>query len=375
MVLQGIRVIEVGQFFAGPFASAILANLGADVIKVERPETGDEGRRWGPPFWGDDAAVFHAINGNKKSVVLDLKSRQGQADFKTLVSGADVLLHNMRPGTLDKFGYGPEALCDMFPELIYGEISAFGHVGPLKMMPGYEILSQAFGGVMSITGEADRNPVRCGPSVCDFGSGMWLVIGILAALHQRARTGKGCVVQNSLYETALTWTAVSASSYYASGKEPMRMGAGHYLVSPYGYFETGTHPLILACGSDGLFRRLASVLGHPEWPEDARFRDNPSRVRNKALIEGMIAEILVTEPQQHWFDVLNAAGIPTAPVNTVPQALDHEQARVLGIVQADPANPDIRSVGLPVSFDGKRPALQRGAPKLGAYDIESWDER
>lgn len=375
MVLKGIRVVEIGQFFAGPFASAILANLGADVIKVERPETGDEARRWGPPFWGDDAAVFHAINGNKKSVALDLKCPQGQSDFKTLVSGADVLLHNMRPGTLDRFGFGPEELCKMFPELIYGEISAFGHVGPLKMMPGYEILSQAFGGVMSITGEADRNPVRCGPSVCDFGSGMWLVIGILAALHQRAQTGKGCVVQNSLYETALTWTAVSASSYFASGKEPMRMGAGHYLVSPYGYFETRTRPLILACGSDGLFRRLATVLGHTEWLEDARFKDNPSRVKHKALIEGMIADILIAEPQQHWFDVLNAAGVPSSPVNTVPQALDHEQARALGIVQADPANPDIRSVGLPVSFDGIRPELLSGAPKLGASDINAWKER
>lgn len=372
MVLEDIRVVELGQFFAGPWASEILANLGADVIKVERPGTGDEARRWGPPFWGDDAAVFHAINGNKKSVTLDLKDEQGREDFKTLVGDADVLLHNMRPGTLEQMGVGPDHLTGMFPRLIYGEISAFGHVGPLKMMPGYEILSQAFGGVVSITGEQERNPVRCGPSVCDFGSGMWLVIGILAALHQREKTGKGCVVQNSLYETALNWTAVSASSYFATGKEPVRMGSSHYLVSPYGYFDTKTQPLILACGSDNLFRRLAPALGHPEWVGDARFKDNPARVQNKALIEGMIADIFKTESQQHWFDVLNEAGVPSSPVNTVPQALDHPQAQALGIIQTDPADPNIRSIGFPVSFDGKRPGLRFGAPKLGSSSVDLW---
>lgn len=174
----------------------------------------------------------------------------------------------MRPGASAKMGLGSVEMSAKFPRLIYGEISAFGHEGPLKMMPGYEILSQAFGGVISITGEQDRNPVGCGPSVCDFGSGMWLAIGLLAALHERKTTGKGGLVQTSLFETALSWTTVSASSYLASGEVPVRMGASHHLISPFGYFETATRPMMLACASDNLFRKLAPALGHPEWIED-----------------------------------------------------------------------------------------------------------
>ncbi len=374
MALENIRVVEMGQAFAGPWSAEILANLGADVIKVERPGSGDETRRWGPPFWGKDAAVFHAVNSNKKSVTLDLKDEKGREDFLTLVGGADIFLHNMRPGVLDKMGLGFTDLTTRFPRLIYGEISAFGHTGPLKMMPGYEILSQAFGGVMSMTGEADRPPVRCGPSICDFGSGMWLTIGILAALQERERTGKGGVVQTSLFETALSWTTVSASSYYASGEEPARMGAGHYLIAPYGYFETATRPMMVACASENIFRKLAVALDHPEWIEDPRFCDSPSRVRNKALIEGMIADILKTERQQHWFEVLNAAGVPCSPVNKVSEALGHDQAEALGIVQSDPANPEIKNVGFPVSLNGKRPALKSGAPELGSSTINDWNE-
>lgn len=375
MTLNNVRVVEMGQAFAAPFSAEILANLGADVIKVERPGSGDETRRWGPPFWGKDAAVFHSINGNKKSVALDLKDPQGQEDFKTLISGADVFLHNLRPGALGKLGLGPDELIDQFPRLIYAEISAFGHLGPLKMLPGYEILSQAFGGVISITGEAGRTPVRCGPSVCDFGSGMWLAIGILAALHERERTGRGGLVQTSLFETALSWTTVSASSYLASGEEPVRMGAGHHLIAPYGYFETKTRPMMLACASDNLFQKLARAIGRPEWIEDERFRDNPGRVRNKDLIEGLIADILKTERQQHWFDLLNDAGVPCSPVNTIPDALDHDQTKALGIVQTDPDNPEISCVGFPVSIDGKRPGLRHGAPALGSSSINSWNDR
>lgn len=373
MALENIRVVEMGQAFAVPWGAEILANLGADVIKVERPGSGDEARNWGPPFWGKDAAVFHAINGNKKSVALDLKDPKGREDFLTLLGEADIFLHNMRPGTMTKLGFGPDEMTARFPRLIYGEINAFGHKGPLKMMPGYEILSQAFGGVISITGEPDRAPVRCGPSICDFGSGMWLAIGLLAALHERHVTGKGGIVQTSLFETALSWTTVSASSFFATGKPPVRMGSSHHLISPYGLFETATRPLMLACASDNLFRRLAPALGHPEWIEDDRFKDNSARVRNKAMIEGMIGDILKTERQRHWFDLLNEAGIPCSPVNSIPEALDHPQAKALGIVQTDPANSDITSVGFPVSMNGERPGLRFGAPELGSSTIHSWN--
>ena len=368
-MLNDVRVVEIGQAFAGPFSTEILAHLGAEVIKVERPGTGDEARRWGPPFWGDDAAVFHAINSNKTSVALDLKDTADLDLCKELIGGADVLVHNLRPGALDRLGLGEVALTAEFPRLIYAEISAYGHTGPLKDLPGYEILGQAFGGVMSITGEPDRNPVRCGPSVCDFGSGMWLAVGILAALHNRARTGKGSVVQTSLFETALSWTAVAANSYLASGKEPTRNGATHHLIAPYGYFETKTGPIMLACASDALFVKLSHALDQPDWVHDDRFCDNPARVRNKELVEGLVAQILSEQTQEHWFDVLGRAGVPCAPVNSIPQALDHPQTHALDILQIDPANPDITSLGLPISFDGTRPSLRHGAPRLGSSAI------
>lgn len=375
MALENVRVVEMGQAFAGPWAAKILANLGADVIKVELPGSGDESRRWGPPFWGKDAAVFHAVNGNKKSVAIDLKVPQDREDFLSLLGEADIFLHNMRPGALAKMSLGPKEMTEKFPRLIYGEISAFGHKGPLKMMPGYEILSQAFGGVISITGEQNETPVRCGPSVCDFGSGMWLAIGLLAALHERETTGQGGTVQTSLFETALSWTTVSASSYFASGEEPVRMGSSHHLISPYGYFETATRPIMVACASDNLFQKLASALGHTEWIEDERFKDNPARVYNKTVIEDMIADILKTKPQQHWFEQLNEAGVPCSPVNSIPEAFDHPQAKALAIVQTDPTNDEIKSVGFPVSLNGKRPGLRFGAPDLGSSTINDWNEQ
>lgn len=365
MQLKGIRVVEIGQAFAGPFASEILAHLGADVIKVERPNGGDEARRWGPPFWGDDAAVFHAINSNKRSVALDLKAPQDVATCKALLAEADILVHNLRPGALQRLGLGADDLAQEFPRLIYAEISAYGARGPLKDLPGYEILGQAFGGVMSITGEAEGGPVRCGPSVCDFGSGMWLAIGVLAALQERHRTGKGGLVQTSLFETALSWTAVAASSYLASGNEPGRNGASHHLIAPYGLFETKTGPLMLACASDALFDRLADALGQSIWKSDERFHNNPARVRNKTLIEGMIGEIIETEPQDHWFKVLGQAGVPCAPVNTISEALMHPQTEALNMLQSTPEATDIQTLGLPLSFDGTRPSVHYGAPALG----------
>ncbi|WP_428521745.1 CaiB/BaiF CoA transferase family protein [Roseibium sp.] len=373
MALTGIRVVEIGQAFAAPFSAEILANLGADVVKVERPGTGDETRRWGPPFWGEDAAVFHSINGNKKSVALDLKNPGDLEACKILIGGADVLIHNMRPGALDKLGLGADDLKTLYPKLIFAEISAYGHVGPLKDFPGYEILSQAFGGIMSITGEPDRDPVRCGPSLCDFGSGMWLAIGILAALHERARTGKGGLVQTSLLETALSWTTVSASTYLASGDAPVRMGGGHHLIAPYGYFETRTRPIMLACASDALFKKLVHALGRPELGDDERFKDNPSRVLHKATIETVIGDILKTESLGHWFDLLNEAGVPCSPVNTIPEVLGHAQTQALGMVQTDPARPEVKSVAFPVSLDGVRPGLKTGAPILGSSTVDAWD--
>lgn len=365
-MLNNLRIVELGQAFAGPFSAGIFADLGAEVIKIEHPQGGDSARKWGPPFWGEDAAVFHGVNRNKKSVTLDLKGQQGIECCLQIISEADVLVHNMRPGALEKLGLGYEVLAKKFPRLIYAEISAFGHTGPLEKYPGYEILSQAFGGIMSITGEADGSPVRCGPSVCDFGSGMWLTIGILAALNERERTGAGKLVQTSLLETALVWTAVSASGYLATGDEPKRMGAGHHLVAPYGKFETLDGDILLACANDNLFVKLSQALNVPELSTDSRYYDNPGRTANKVELELIVAGILKQQTQAHWFKLLNEAGVPCSPLNSVSEALEQEQTKSLAIVQEHPEDASIKSIGFPVSFNGERPKVRAGSPLLGS---------
>jgi len=218
-LLSGIRVVELAHNFSGPHAGAILADLGADVIKVERPE-GDDARGLGPPFLGETAVCFHHLNRNKKSVILDLRKEEDFEALMTLIERADVFLHNLRPGTAQKMKLNAETLRSRFPRLIYGEISGFGHRGPLSMKPGYELVAQASSGVMAITGEPEGGPMRSGPSLCDLGSGMWLAIGILGALYRRERNGKGSTIQTSIYETGLSWVGMQIAGYAASGEEP-----------------------------------------------------------------------------------------------------------------------------------------------------------
>ena len=370
MLLNGVRVVEVGQILAGPLAAEILGDLGADVIKVEKPDGGDDCRGWAPPYWEGDAALFHQINRNKRSVVIDLKSPRGRELLQCLLGEADVFIHNLRPGAVDALGLSPAAMRARHSRLIYADIGAFGHKGPLAAKPGYELLMQAFGGVMSITGEADRNPVRAGPSINDIGTGMWAAIGILAALHQRSQTGQGCLVQTSLFETALSWTSIAAVNYLASGNRPKRLGSAHPSVMPYGVFSTKTDPLIVAAGNDRLFARLAGHLKHPEWSTDARFATNDARVRNRDELERLVTAALQTEPREHWVALFEGDNIPCAPILEIPEVLNHEHTRALDIIQQMPGSDDIKLIGMPVSFDGARPAPRRPALKLGQHTEE-----
>ncbi len=366
MLLAGIRVLELGQILAAPYAAEILADMGAEGLKVERPEGGDDARGWGPPFWGSDAALFHQMNRNKRSIAIDLKSADGLARMLELMGEADVFIHNLRPGLPDKLGIGPQAMRKRFPRLVYTDIGAFGHLGPMSKRPGYELLVQAFGGPMSITGEADGTPVRCGPSINDLGSGMWAAIGILGALVQRARTGDGCLVQTSLFETAVSWTSIAASTYMASGTPPRREGSKHPSVVPYGAFQTADGTLIVGAGSDRLFQKLAEVLGHPEWARDPRFATNRDRVGNRDAIEALLTTMLRSRPRAEWTEILENAGVPCASLQTIPEVLVHEQTEALGMVQEVPDTPDVQLVALPLSFDGVRPAARVPSPKLGA---------
>ena len=363
--LAGIRVIELGQVLAGPFAGAILADLGAEVIKVERPDGGDDGRRIGAAFRYGDSMTFHEFNRNKKSVTIDLKSPAGVAALDALVATADILVHNLRPGAADELGIGAERLTQRYPRLIYCAMGAYGHQGPMQLTPGYEPIMQAFGGLSSITGEPDGPPVRMGASVCDMGTGMWTVIGALAALERRQRTGRGGVVNTSLFETALMWAGQKICSYVNEGKPVVRDASGHPGMAPYQAFDAADGPFLICAGNDRLFAKLADVLGHPEWPRDPRFTTNRERLAHKPALVALIDAVLKGAPRRHWIERLAEVGVPAAPINSIAELMDEPQTKAVDLLRT-PRGEDFILPGLPISFEGERPPLRSAAPRLGA---------
>ena len=364
--LAGMVVVELGHSVAAPFAGQILSDLGAEVVKVEKPE-GDDARKWGPPFVDGASATFRALNRNKRSVVVRLReAADREALVRYILDHADVVLQNLRPGQAEAMGVGAQALLAAKPALVYCNMGAFGATGPLADQPGYDPLMQAFGGIMSVVGEPGQSSVRVGPSIVDCGTGMWAVIGILSALMRRRDSGRGGVVDVSLFETAAGWMTLHAAQYAASGELPVKTGSGQVGIVPYRAYATADGELVVAAGNDNLFRRFAGVLGHPEWVDDPRFVSNPERVRNGATLYGLIEPEMARQPTAHWVGLLNAAGVPCAPVQNVRQMLEHEQTRVLGIAQEVPGS-SIPLIGLPISFDGIRPTPRHAAPALGEH--------
>jgi formyl-CoA transferase len=368
-VLSGLRVVELGQVLAGPFAGAIFADLGADVIKVEKPDGGDDARQMGPAFRYGDALNFHEFNRGKRSVTLDLKSPSGIEALHRLLETADIMLHNLRPGVAEALGIGPAEVCARHPRLIYCAMSAFGHVGPDRLRPGYEPLLQAFGGLSSITGEPDGPPVRMGASVVDQGTGLWTVLGALSLLERRHRTGTGGVVNTSLLETALLWAGQKMSSYVNTGKLPERHASGHPNFVPYQSFDTADGPILVCCGNDRLFARFAAELGHAEWAGDDRFATNRLRLTNQKTLLPMIAAVMRGTPRAAWLERLQRTGVPCAPINSIPETLAEPQTQALGMLQDIPGE-DFSLVALPLSIDGERPRMKCAAPRLGAHNEE-----
>jgi len=368
-ILEGIRVLELGQVLAGPFAGAILADLGAEVVKLERVEGGDDARHMGPAFRYGDALNFHVFNRGKKSVAIDLKSAGGLAAFERLAADADILIHNLRPGVTQALGIDGPTLCERHPRLIYCEISAFGHTGPMHMLPGYEPLIQAFSGLSSINGGPEDPPMRTGASVCDQGTGMWAVIGALALLQRRHLTGRGGVVSASLLETALVWAGQKADAYANEGRLPERHRSGHPGFVPYEAFDTADSPLLICCGNDRLFAKLAHELGRDDWVADPRFGTNRARLSNKSALLDELAPQLREQPRVEWLRRFELAGVPCAPVHTVPEALAHPQVQALRMMQAVPGE-DFRLTALPISIDGERPVHRCVAPRLGEHNAD-----
>jgi crotonobetainyl-CoA:carnitine CoA-transferase CaiB-like acyl-CoA transferase len=366
--LSGVTVVEVAQNLAGPIAAEILAHLGADVVKVERPE-GDDARRWGPPFWKGVSPGYLAVNANKRSITLDLKDPKAVAWLTEFLGKADVLVQNLRPGSLEELGLGPPEMLARHPRLVYCSVWAFGATGPLRLKPGYEPMVQAFSGLMMMNGDEGGPPTRIGTSVLDYGTGMWTAIGALAGLAQRQRTGRGCVVDASLFETGLAWLKGHFASYRASGQVPERHRTGSHRVVPFESFETKTNPIIIAAGNDRLFAKLATALGHPEWPANPRFATNAARVGSKPELVAEIQQILLTRSKGEWIDVLEAAGVPCAPINSLPEAVAEPQAAALGMIQKVPGD-DYELMGLPLSFDGARPDIRLAPPAVGEHNRE-----
>lgn len=277
-----------------------------------------------------------------------------------------MVLQNMRPGQVEKLGLDGASLCAEKPALIYCNLGAFGNKGPLKDRPGYDPLMQAFGGIMSTTGDEGRPPVRVGPSIVDLGTGMWAVIGMLTALYRRRDSGRGGVIDVSLFETSAGWMSLLAANYQASGELPKRLGSGAIGIVPYRAYDTSDGDLVVAAGSETLFRKLAQVLGHAEWADDPRFASNPKRVENQAALYALIEAQMRKRSTAEWIAILEEAGIPCAPVQNVAQMIAHEQTKALGLMQEVPDSA-MKFVGLPLSLDGTRPAIRSRPPKLGEH--------
>jgi crotonobetainyl-CoA:carnitine CoA-transferase CaiB-like acyl-CoA transferase len=366
--LSGITVLEVCSSVAGPYATQILADLGARVIKIERPGTGDDTRQWGPPFQNGETMQFLAINRNKESVVLDLKSRLGQEPLWRLVEQADVFVQNYRPGVLERLGFTYEALSARNPHLIYCGISAFGSTGPLRDLAGYDPLMQAIAGIMRMNGEPDRPPIRVANSLIDQGTAMWCAIGVLAALFRRQTTGTGERVDAALFETALGWVPVQVQTYLANGNDPRPQGSGVSFLAPYRVFATADGYFMVAVANDNLWQKLCGALDRPDLAVDPQLATNPLRVEHRAELEATLSAIFATHTNAHWERCLQAAGVPCAPVQTVGEAVRDPQTAASGMLQhvPHPSIPELQVLGIPLQFDGARPAPRLAPPLLGA---------
>ena len=358
--LEGVRVVDVTSSLAGPYCTEILGALGADVLKVERPDRGDESRAWGPPFWEGSSVMFYAANLNKRSVALDLK--RGREILLRLVDSADVFLQSLRPGTAARLGFGPKELRARNPRLVYCDIGAFGRVGPLRERPGYDPLLQAFSGLISVTGERDRPGVRVGASLIDQTTGLWAALGILAALQG----GGGRTVDVSLFETAIGLLPYQVTAYLDDGTVPERHGTAFPLISPYQVFHASDGDVMIAAGNDGLFARLCNALGVAALADDPRFATNPDRVARREELAGLIQERVANEPLAELLGQLDAAGVPAAAVNDVGVAAEHEQTLALGLIQELPKP----TVALPLSVDGERVEHRGPPPRLGEHTDE-----
>jgi formyl-CoA transferase/CoA:oxalate CoA-transferase len=370
--LAGVRILDLSRILSGPFTTMVFADLGADVIKLENPRTGDDTREWAPPYQGDQSAYFLSVNRNKRGIAVDLKTARGRDIALRIADRADVVVENFRPGTAGRLGLGYNDLSARNPQLIYASISGFGQTGPYASEPGYDAIAQALGGLMSVTGEADGAPVRVGNSAADLGASMWAAIGILAALHARHTTGRGEWIDISLLDGQIASLTYLAGGYFASGEVPRRYGSAHPTIVPYQALRTADGHLMVAVGNDTLWQRFATLVGLPELVDDPRFATNPQRVANRTVLIPLIETALAARSSAAWADDLSSAGIPAGAINGIDAALAHPQVQARDMVLAaeHPTAGTLRMTGSPIKLSRYTATVRRPPPELGEHTNE-----
>ena len=370
--MTGTRVVDLTRILAGPLCTMMLGDMGADVIKVEPPGTGDDTRSWGPPFAAGEAAYFLGVNRNKRSLTLNMAGPAGQKILSKLIVKADVLIDNFKLGTLDKWGFTDAWFEQNAPRVVRCSITGYGSNGPKALQPGYDFILQAESGLMSICGEPDGNPTKYGVAIVDVCTGMLACSSILAALNARHSTGKGQKVEASLYETSLAMLVNVASNVLVSGKGGGRFGNGHPSIVPYTTYQAADAMIALAVGNDNQFARTADVLGHLEWANDPRFKTNRARVENRITIDGLIGDTLARDNADAWLSKLKAVGVPCGKINSVAAALadPHTAARNMVETVEHPTVGALKMLGIPFKFSDKKPSVRRAPPTLGQHTDE-----
>ena len=370
--LEGLRVLDLTRILAGPLCTQMLGDMGADVIKVEPPGTGDDTRTWGPPFTAGESAYFLGVNRNKRSLTLNMAVKSGQEILARLVKRSDVLVENFKLGTLEKWGITNDWLEKNAPRVIRCSITGYGSSGPDAALPGYDFILQAESGLMSICGEPDGMPTKYGVAIVDVVTGLYACNAILAALAARERTARGQHVEVCLYDSGIAMLINVASNYLVTGQDARRFGNGHPSIVPYTTYPTADGLIAVAVGNDGQFARFAETAGHAEWARDPRFAKNPDRVTNRETLDGLIAQALKCDQSAAWIEKLRAAGVPCGPINSVAEALTdpHTLARDMVRTVKHPTVGDLKMVGIPFRFSGTPAMIRRAPPLLGQHTEE-----
>ncbi|NOQ87119.1 MAG: CoA transferase [Deltaproteobacteria bacterium] len=370
--LEGIKVLDLSRALAGPYCTMMLADMGAEVIKIEMPGRGDDSRSWGPPFVEGESAYFMSINRNKKSITLNMKSDKSTEIVHKLIKQSDVLVENFRPGAMERLGLGYEQVKAMNPRIIYCSISGFGQDGPYRMLPGFDQVLQGMGGLMSITGELGGPPIKVGVAIADISGGMFASNGILVALYNREKTGKGQMVDVSLLDSQVAWLTYRAGAYFASGEVPQPMGSGHPVIVPYQAFKAKDVFINIAVGNDQLWERFCKAVSLENVMNDPKFATNAKRVENREEIVKIISDLIVTKDGEEWLKILTDAGIPCGPIYTVdkvfadPQVLHREMVKELDHPKAG----KVKVTGIPIKLSDTPGEVETAPPVLGQHTQE-----